>query len=441
MMISVNLLVGNLSASLIFKALAIVVGIITIPAYIEYFDDQTILGNWFTLLALLNWLLFFDLGLGNGLKNELILTIAEKKYGKARKLILQSYLLLFLISFIIIAVAYIVYLITPNFLLGYQESVGAIPDISLIILVTFIIIFLQFPLRLVISILLAMQKSAIANFLPLVTQALVLCYLLFSDGVVDDVKFLNLSIVYGVAVCAPLILATIYVYILISRWNYELTGNSTIKDVFKLIISGSKFFWIQVCLLALNGSNEFLILNINAPEDVVQYQIYFRVFSIFLIVFSTITVPLWSAIGQAKAQKNINRILKIDRAMRYILLAALFGMLLLSFILPYIFNFWLGEGVIKHEFYISLIFLLYVFVMMGINYSACVANGYNKLNVQLKYLNIAVIIKFSTIYLFYDFITQWTDIVVITIISLLPALIFQYIFSRKILMAELHRTD
>tara|TARA_B110000211_G_scaffold194671_1_gene222941 strand:- start:8395 stop:9717 length:1323 start_codon:yes stop_codon:yes gene_type:complete len=440
-MISVNLLVGNLSASLIFKALAIVVGIITIPAYIEYFDDQTILGNWFTLLALLNWLLFFDLGLGNGLKNELILTIAEKKYGKARKLILQSYLLLFLISFIIIAVAYIVYLITPNFLLGYQESVGAIPDISLIILVTFIIIFLQFPLRLVISILLAMQKSAIANFLPLVTQALVLCYLLFSDGVVDDVKFLNLSIVYGVAVCAPLILATIYVYILISRWNYELTGNSTIKDVFKLIISGSKFFWIQVCLLALNGSNEFLILNINAPEDVVQYQIYFRVFSIFLIVFSTITVPLWSAIGQAKAQKNINRILKIDRAMRYILLAALFGMLLLSFILPYIFNFWLGEGVIKHEFYISLIFLLYVFVMMGINYSACVANGYNKLNVQLKYLNIAVIIKFSTIYLFYDFITQWTDIVVITIISLLPALIFQYIFSRKILMAELHRTD
>ena len=147
MMISVNLLVGNLSASLIFKALAIVVGIITIPAYIEYFDDQTILGNWFTLLALLNWLLFFDLGLGNGLKNELILTIAEKKYGKARKLILQSYLLLFLISFIIIAVAYIVYLITPNFLLGYQESVGAIPDISLIILVTFIIIFLQFPLR------------------------------------------------------------------------------------------------------------------------------------------------------------------------------------------------------------------------------------------------------------------------------------------------------
>lgn len=440
-MISVNLLIGNLSASLIFKALAIVVGIITIPAYIEYFNDQTILGSWFTLLALLNWLLFFDLGLGNGLKNELILTIAEKKYGKARKLILQSYLLLFFISFIIIAAAYIVYLMTPNLLQGYQESAGAIPDISLIILVTFIIIFIQFPLRLVISILLAMQKSAIANFLPLVTQTLVLCYLLFSGGVEDDVKFVNLSIVYGIAVCAPLILATLYVYILVSRWSYELTDNSTIKDVFKLIISGSKFFWIQVCLLALNGSNEFLILNINAAEDVVQYQIYFRVFSIFLIVFSTITVPLWSAIGQAKAQENMSRILKIDMVMRYILLAALFGMLLLCFILPYIFNFWLGEGVIKHDFYISLIFLLYVFVMMGINYSACVANGYNKLNVQLKYLNIAVIIKASMLYLFYDFITQWTDVVVITIISLLPALIFQYIFSRKILISEFHRTD
>ena len=187
----------------------------------------------------------------------------------------------------------------------------------------------------------------------------------------------------------------------------------------------------------MNGSNEFILLNFINAEVVVQYQIYFKVFSVFLIAFSTLTVPLWSAIGQAKALKNSQRILNVDKTMRYILISTMFLLPLMCFVLPYIFELWLGKDVMKHDNNTSLIFSVYVFVMMGINYSACVANGFNKLSIQLKYLSLAVVLKFFIIYFFPNLLTDWTDVVILTILSLLPAFIFQFVFSQKVLNSGL----
>lgn len=419
-----------------FKVASIIVGILTIPAYLNYFDDQVALGSWFTLLALLNWLLFFDLGLGNGLKNELIVCISQKKFEKAKQLVLSSYLILFTLSFVILLVVCGIYFNTTLFKLDNLNGITSAENFELICLVTFIIVFMQFPLRLVISILLAMQKSALASLIPFVTQLLILIFLTYYQGVVGEDKLLVLNIVYGLALCFPLLVATFYVFIIVSKWTVSSVFRQDISGAMVLILAGSKFFWIQVCLLIINGSNEFIILNFNGAEDVVQYQIYFKVFSVFLIAFSTLTIPLWGAIGQAKVLGNNERILKIDKIMRLVLLLCIFGMISFCFILAYIFDAWLGEGVIEHSFRTSFIFSIYIFVMMGINYSACVANGFNRLSIQLRCLNIAVILKFAALYIFFNIIEHWTDIIIITILALLPALFIQYVFAQRILSSE-----
>ena len=431
-MIKTKLLLQNISVSLALKVASILVGILAIPAYLNYFDDQSLLGSWFALLALFNWLLFFDLGLGNGLKNELIQNLAINNLVKAKELILSSYVILLLLSTLIILAIFICYAYLPHSFFNNNTLAKDINHFDSVVLVTAFIVFIQFPLRLVVSILLAMQKSAIANF--------VLIFLLTFTPHDNSNVFLNLTIVYGICICGPLFLATLFVFKVISNWE---GGRLKVKlnDAILLLISGSKFFWIQVCLLLVNGSNELIILKFNNAEDVVQYQIYFKVFSVFLIAFSTLTVPLWSAIGQAKALNNTKRILKIDKMMRYILISSMFCMPLLCFILPYIFDLWLGEGVIKHDNNTSLIFSFYVFVMMGINYSACVANGFNKLSIQLRCLSLAVVFKFVLIYFFPDLLTDWTDVVVITILSLLPAFILQFVFSQKILNLELRNSN
>ena len=435
-MIKSKLLVKNISASLLFKVASIIIGILTIPAYLTYFEDKNLLGGWFTLLALLNWLLFFDLGLGNGLKNELIIKLANSHYTKAKQYIYSSYLVLLALSILIITVLYGVYLYNPFHALDPQGGGTSISNIDLVILATVSLVFIQFPLRLVISILLAMQKSAIANSLPFVTQLLVLIFLLFCGDIESDNKFLILTLAYGVAFCAPLVIATIYVFTLVSKWPEYVSVKPRLSVITKLIFTGSKFFWIQLCLLVLNGSNEFLILSINNAENVVHYQVYFKVFSVFLIAFSTLTIPLWSAIGQAKALKNNERILKINKYMKLILLVSVLGMVTLCFLLPYIFNLWLGEKSVPHNYQTSVIFSVYIFVMMGINYSACIANGFNKIGVQVKCMNLAVILKFSILYIFLNYVNKWSDIIVITILALLPALVIQYVFSQRILMSN-----
>ena len=432
-MINSKLLIRNVSASLFFKAGAIVIGVLTIPAYLNYFDDQAVLGVWFTILAILTWMIFFDLGLGNGLKNRLIEAVANKKYGDAKELIIKSYIIIIAISCVLISSFFMLNYFFPEVvdISGTTDTEIIGLDISILILA--VIILIQFPLRLVISVLLALQKSAIASLVPFSSQLLVLLFLLFSPEQPTSSKFIYLTAVYGVSICAPLIIATIYIISIISKWTSNKVNYSDLKGSFNLIVSGCKFFWIQLCLLAINGSNEFLIIKYNSPEDVVLYQVYFRVFSVFLIMFSTITVPLWSAVGQAVANNNSKRIHRIDMVMKYCLLIAFVGMVFLCSILQPLFDLWLGHGTVKAEISTSVLFSIYILVIMGINYSACIANGFNQLGAQLKFLSLAVVIKFFGLYFYSSNFVHWSYIVLLTIVSLLPALVFQVYHSYKLI--------
>lgn len=68
----------NSIASVGVKIGAIFVALFTTPAYIRYFDNNEILGAWFTILSILNWILYCDMGIGNGLRNSLVYAIANK---------------------------------------------------------------------------------------------------------------------------------------------------------------------------------------------------------------------------------------------------------------------------------------------------------------------------------------------------------------------------
>lgn len=68
----------NTIGALLVKGGAIIISLYTIPAYLNYFNSQQILGLWFTILSVLSWILTFDLGIGNGLRNHLVPVLAQK---------------------------------------------------------------------------------------------------------------------------------------------------------------------------------------------------------------------------------------------------------------------------------------------------------------------------------------------------------------------------
>lgn len=68
----------NVISAFLIKGGALIVTLLTTPAYIRYFNKNSALGLWFTLLSVITWVLNFDLGIGNGLRNKLATTFAKK---------------------------------------------------------------------------------------------------------------------------------------------------------------------------------------------------------------------------------------------------------------------------------------------------------------------------------------------------------------------------
>ena len=71
-------IINNIIGAFVVRGGSLVISLFTMPAYFTYFQNQEILGLWFTILSVLNWILMFDLGLGNGLRNKLPIALAKE---------------------------------------------------------------------------------------------------------------------------------------------------------------------------------------------------------------------------------------------------------------------------------------------------------------------------------------------------------------------------
>ena len=72
-----NILVNILGAFLV-KGGSMLLTLFLLPAYLKFFGNDDILGIWYTILSIINWVLVFDLGIGNGLRNKLPKALADK---------------------------------------------------------------------------------------------------------------------------------------------------------------------------------------------------------------------------------------------------------------------------------------------------------------------------------------------------------------------------
>ena len=79
--------IKNVSLAFGIKGLSLLISIFSMPMYIKYFNNNSVLGIWYTVLSLLSWISVCDLGLGNGLRNRLTEQLTEGKLVEAKKYI------------------------------------------------------------------------------------------------------------------------------------------------------------------------------------------------------------------------------------------------------------------------------------------------------------------------------------------------------------------
>ena len=195
------------------KFFSLFIALFTTPAYMHYFNNDEILGVWFTILSVLAWILNCDMGIGNGLRNNLVYAINEKNWDKAKKYISSAYYFLSVLGIVILLIIVgLGNLISWNVVFNISSKIISTRIMKITTFIVLASIVLQFVLRLVTSILYALQEAFIPGLLNLATNLILLLYVLIANYIGENNNIVFLALMYLFAANIPLLIATIWVF-------------------------------------------------------------------------------------------------------------------------------------------------------------------------------------------------------------------------------------
>lgn len=414
-----RIVVKNVAGAFIVKGFALFVSLYTLPAYIKFFNNSEVLGLWFTILSLLNWILNFDLGIGNGLRNKLASSLARKDKSLTIHYISSAY---FSVGMIVILIScafpLLLYGADLNRSLNISEGILSPEALYLAVIIVLIGVMLQFWIRLISSILYALQKSAINNFLVLCTNILILLYVKLAPSGTNDYNVIVMSIVHGVAVLLPLIIASFWIFsgilkFAIPKWKYV-----TQKYVREVVGLGGIFFFIQIAYMVIMSTNEYLITITSSNADNISYQAYYKLFSLGSTVFALMLTPIWSVVTKAKAENNYSWIKKTYyRFIKLGLLFCLCEFIIIIFIKP-LMTFWLGKGIIDINLPYCLYFAFFGSLMIFISILSSVANGIGRLKSQALCFGVGALLKIPLSIFLVHLFDSWIGVLVSNIVCM-----------------------
>ena len=433
-----NILLKNISGTFAIKGASVLVGLLAVPGYISYYQNDGVLGVWYTLIAALNWILTFDFGVGNGLRNNLAKALSNQDVRQGRRLISTAYIVIGMLAlaFAIIGEV-IIYHIDIKAVLNYTSSDISNDTIRMSLSIIYIGIIIQFWLKLLTSILYAMQKTALNNFLFLLGNIIMLLWVLLARF--DDVttRLLAISVVQVLGINAPLLACSLVLFfgkLKSMAPSIMCFDKRAVKDVVGL---GSLFFVIQLSLLVVNSTNEYLITFFYDASSVVGYQIYHKVFFVLITIFGLMIQPIWSGMTVAYNEGRIKWIQKVYNRFNLIGLGGIAVSVALSFFFPLIADVWLGAETAKVvTVQTGLVFSLWVSASLLVNASTCVSNATGHLKVQLVFTVAAAVLKIPLTYAFYKAGLGWEAVVMANALVLVPLLIAQMVANRLLLSEE-----
>lgn len=381
----------NMLNTLLVKGGALIVGLLTTPAYMRYFDDDVVLGVWYTMLSILTWVLYFDLGIGNGLRNKLVEAIATGDKKRQKECISSAYVFLSAI-----AIGITVVLLTVCRFADWNRilnvSAQEVPKDTLALAVTIVLggIMCQFVLRLISSIMYAIQKAFIPNLMSLCTNIIVLVYVVAANKTGKNNDIIALSMVYFFASIMPMLVASLYVFAFPLREirpKIKYFNKSCAMEVFK---TGSGFLILQIAGMIIgNSCVVYLITILLGAASVVEFNVYYKIYSNVYMLFSILMTPIWSAITKAMATKRFQWIKQTLRQLRMALIAIFISQFVLIPIMQIVFDVWLGDQSIRASFAVQVSFIMNNGVMMLYLLIAQICNGLGELKRQIKWMLVA----------------------------------------------------
>lgn len=412
----------NILASILVKGVSVVTSFVLVPLTIHYLNPINY-GIWLTLYSVISWFGLLDIGLGNGLRNKFAEALANQDTISARTYLSTAYAMLS----IIMGGACILFLIINQYLdwphiLNVDHTKTF--ELRKVMAILFGFFCLQLVVKLISSILLADQRTALAGAINTISSviSLIVVYIL--------TKTTNESLLY-LAVSIGFI--NVIVPIAISIWFYKTHYKKyapSIKYInFKyaknLMSVGVMFFLFQSTALIVVATDNVIISRLMGAESVTPYNIALKYLSPITIGFSLISAPLWSAYTEAHTQNDMDWIKRITKKMIKVWFIVFLCTIPLVAVSSFAYNLWVGREVVVPSLQLTIWMAVYVLISSWNQIFGNFINGVSKMRLAFYLTIVTAIINIPLCIFFADYL-KWglSGIIIASSVSLIPDLIF-----------------
>jgi O-antigen/teichoic acid export membrane protein len=420
----------QIALSFIMQGVSILVSLLYVPLLLNYLSQEKY-GIWLTLTSIIAWFAYFDIGLGNGMRNKLTEALANDNKILANTYVSTTYALL---SMIFIGLL-IIFLIANPFI--NWNSVLNSPSIdsrelTLLAGITFSLFILRFIVQLVGVIYLADQQPAINNTINALAGLFSLAgiYMLMRASTKGDLVLLG-ALVSAMPVILFILLSVIafsgkYEY-LKPRW-----GRIDFSSSRELLTLGGKFFLLQVTAVVMYSTSSFFISLYHGPEEVVVYNLAFKYFQMPVLIYTIILSPLWSSVTSAWVKDDFNWLRKTMKRLNYVSAGFIVLIVLMVFLADDVYRIWVGNKV-SVPLYLNILMAIYSGINILIAPYWNFINGTGRLKLTMIFNLLGACIYFFLVFTFSGYYPDSRGIVIATIVPLIIFALIQPLQTYKLL--------
>lgn len=409
-------------ASMLAKFISVSTALITVPLTLNYLGAERY-GMWLILSSLSAMFTFADMGIGNGILNQVTIYNGRDDVDGIHDVVSSGFVILTLIPAGLLAIFAAAYahvgwyhLFNVHSALARSESGPA--------MAAFVLSFaLAMPLSIVQKVQIGLQMGFMSSLWQCLSSILGLICVLIAIAFKASIFWLVLGFMGG-----PLIMALCN-----SVWFFGYHSRQIaprLSRVGKLASSqicriGGNFFLLQIVAAATYTTDAIILAQVVGASVVAQYSVPEKLFSIIAMVLLMLMSPLWPAYGEAVARgDHAWAKATLKKSLLFSLVFSAVGSTLLIVFAPFIFRIWV-HGKLQPPLLLMIGLGIWKVIEGQGNALAMFFNGTN----QLRFLFVisiftavtALILKIALAKLFGVSGTVWGTIIAFGIFMLIPS--------------------
>ena len=408
----------NIAGSVIFKLLTSVVSFIVVPLILSVLGKSDY-AVWATITSLLAWVSLFDFGVGYSLKNKVSEYLALNDRENLNKTIAATLQFLSLSSIVLLVCFFGAFLFIDIF-----------KEHSTLMIILYLPFILSFPSISGGFILQGQAKFNLINLINLIQPFLWLIFVFCCYKGFLKANLYVFSIAYSLIL---LFLKLLTIFIALKKVRFPLSVLRNYKLILELrsvVVSGIKFFVLQICNLVLFSIGNLLAYTHLDLSQVAQYDVVNKVFLMGMTVVNMVVAVFWTEISKAKALADTKKLKKIHRSMFLFSLLFSIACLCMIYVCPYFIPFW-TKGVITISMVQVLPFVLLVSVQTFGYAGAVFLNAFERLKSQIILAVLSATLMIPVAKFFFGMDLGIDTMPLSSAVLTFPAVIYYYIESKK----------